>query len=168
LLAQKHLSTVMQVFFLGALVSAILSTVDSTLLAAAALTSHNLIVPCFKKIGETAKVNIARGGVLVAGLVALVLALQSDSIHELVQSASSFGSAGIFVVTVMGLFTRIGGSRAAMSAMVGATAVWGAGTWILTIPLVYLASLFAALFAYFTVAFFEKSEPGFVGDTAGE
>lgn len=168
LLAQKHLSTVMQVFFLGALVSAILSTVDSTLLAAAALTSHNLIVPCFKSIGERAKVNIARGGVLIAGVVALALALQSDSIHELVQSASSFGSAGIFVVTVMGLFTRIGGSRAALSAMVGATAVWCAGTWILTIPLVYLASLFGAVFAYFTVAFFEKSEPVFVRDATGE
>jgi hypothetical protein len=52
--------------------------------------------------------------------------------------------------------------------MVGATAVWCAGTWILTIPLVYLASLFGAVFAYFTVAFFEKSGPGFVRDTAGE
>jgi SSS family transporter len=168
LLAQKHLSTVMQVFFLGALVSAILSTVDSTLLAAAALTSHNLIVPCFKGIGETAKVNIARGGVLVAGLVALALALQSDSIHELVQSASSFGSAGIFVVTVMGLFTRIGGSGAAVSAMIGATAVWCTGTWILAIPLVYLASLCAAVLAYFVAAFFEKSEHGSAGGAVRE
>jgi Na+/proline symporter len=136
--------------------------VDSTLLAAAALTSHNLIVPCFKEIGEKAKVNIARGGVLVAGLIALALALQSDSIHELVQSASSFGSAGIFLVTVMGLFTRVGGSRAALSAMVFATAVWCAGTWMFTIPLVYLASLLGAVVAYFTVAFFEKSEPEFL------
>ena len=168
LLAQRHLSTFMQVFFLGALVSAILSTVDSTLLAAAALISHNLIVPCFKEIDEHAKVNIARSGVLVAGLVALALALQSDSIHELVQSASSFGSAGIFVVTAMGLFTRIGGSRAALSAMIVATAVWCAGTWVLTIPLVYLASLCGAVAAYFSAAFFEKSVAGFFGNTDGE
>jgi SSS family solute:Na+ symporter len=167
LLAQKHLSPMLQVFFLGALVSAILSTVDSTLLAAAALTSHNLIIPCFKQMEEKAKVNIARVGVLVAGLVALALALESDSIHELVQSASSFGSAGIFVVTAMGLFTRVGGSRAAMSAMVGATAVWCAGTWIVTIPLAYLASLFGAVFVYFTVAWFEKPETGFLRDTGG-
>jgi SSS family solute:Na+ symporter len=113
-------------------------------------------------------VNIARGGVLVAGLVALALALQSDSIHELVQSASSFGSAGIFVVTVMGLFTRIGGSGAAVSAMIGATAVWCTGTWILAIPLVYLASLCAAVLAYFVAAFFEKSEHGSAGGAVRE
>jgi hypothetical protein len=52
--------------------------------------------------------------------------------------------------------------------MVSATAVWCAGTWTMTIPLVYLASLFGAVFAYFTVAFFEKSEPGSVSETAQE
>jgi Na+/pantothenate symporter len=62
LLAQKHLSLPLQVLFLGALVSAILSTVDSTLLAAAALASHNLIVPLRKTMGEAAKVNLARVG----------------------------------------------------------------------------------------------------------
>jgi SSS family transporter len=154
-LAQKHLSMPMQVLFLGALVSAILSTVDSTLLAAAALTSHNFIVPLRSQMGEAAKVNLARGGVLIGGSVALVLALQSDSIHELVQSASSFGSAGIFVVTVMGLFTRFGGPVAAVSAMISGVVVWCVGTWAVEIPLVYLTSLGAAAVAYFVAAGFE-------------
>ncbi len=158
ILAQKHLSMPMQVLFVGALVSAILSTVDSTLLAAAALTSHNLIVPLQKTMGEAAKVNLARGGVLIGGGVALVLALQSDSIHELVQSASSFGSAGIFVVTVMGLFTRFGGPIAALSAMISGVVVWCVGTWAVEIPLVYLASLGSAVFAYFAAAVFERHQ----------
>jgi Na+/proline symporter len=161
LLAQKHLSLPLQVLFLGALVSAILSTVDSTLLAAAALASHNLIVPLRKTMGEAAKVNLARVGVLIGGGVALVLALQSDSIHELVQSASSFGSAGIFVVTVIGLFTRFGGPIAALSAMISGVVVWCVGTWAVEIPLVYLASLGSATLAYFVAASFEgnRSQP---------
>jgi Na+/proline symporter len=148
LLARKHLSEIWQVLFLGALISAILSTVDSTLLAAAALVSHNLILPLRKDWSESAKVNLARSGVVLGGLVALGLALQSDSIHELVQSASSFGSAGIFVVTVFGLFTRFGGPRAAQWALWTGTAVWCAGTWVVSIPCVYLVALAGALIAY--------------------
>ncbi len=44
-LAEQHLSTFVYIMFAGALISAILSTVDSCLLAAASLVSHNIIVP---------------------------------------------------------------------------------------------------------------------------
>ncbi len=44
-LAQEHLGTVTFVMFSGALVSVILSTVDSTLLAAGGMVSHNLVTP---------------------------------------------------------------------------------------------------------------------------
>jgi Na+/proline symporter len=148
LLARKHLSEVFQVMFLGALISAILSTVDSTLLAAAALVSHNLILPLRPAWSEAAKVNLARGGVVVGGGIAMFLALQSDSIHDLVQSASAFGSPGIFVVTVLGLFTRKGGSRAAAWALWSGALVWCLGTWVVPVPCVYLAALAAAFLAY--------------------
>ena len=156
LMAQKHLSTFFQILFLGALVSAILSTVDSTLLAAAALASHNLIIPIRPAMSETAKVNTARGGVVVGGLLALDLALQSETIHELVQSASSFGSAGIFVVMVFGLFTKVGGKRAAAASMLAGVVVWAIGTWAVELPCAYLISLGAALAAYLAAAPFDK------------
>lgn len=148
LLARKHLSEIWQVLFLGALISAILSTVDSTLLAAAALVSHNVVLPLRPAMSETMKVNLARAGVVVGGAFALLLALQSDSIHELVQSASSFGSPGIFVVTVFGLFTRVGGPRAAWWSLWTGTLVWCAGTWVVPVPCVYLVALGAAVVAY--------------------
>lgn len=148
LLARKHLSEIWQVLFLGALISAILSTVDSTLLAAAALVSHNVVIPLRPEMPESAKVNFARGGVVAGGAVALLLALQSDSIHGLVQSASSFGSPGIFVVTVFGLFTRVGGARAAQWALWTGALVWCFGTWVVSFPCVYLVALGAAVAAY--------------------
>jgi len=47
------------------LISAILSTVDSCLLAAASLVSHNLVVPLNPRFGERGKILCARVGVVV-------------------------------------------------------------------------------------------------------
>jgi len=51
-LAQIHLPGILYVLFAGALVSAILSTVDSTLLVSSSLVSHNIIVPLRPGISE--------------------------------------------------------------------------------------------------------------------
>jgi Na+/proline symporter len=150
LMAKRYLSGVWEVIFLGGLVSAILSTVDSTLLAAAALVSHNVILPLRGEMSERAKVNLARLCVVAGGLISAGLALQSESIHTLVQSASSFGSSGIFVVVMFGLFTRFGGVVAAHVALAVGALVWVYGTWVAPFSGVYLTSLIAAVFAYVT------------------
>ncbi|HZL93521.1 MAG TPA: sodium:solute symporter family protein, partial [Vicinamibacterales bacterium] len=92
-LAQQHFSTFLYVLFAGALISAILSTVDSCLLAAASLVSHNLILPLRPDLSERSKVWHARVGVIVFGIVAYAIALHADGIYELVATASAFGSA---------------------------------------------------------------------------
>jgi Na+/proline symporter len=148
LMAKRYLGGVWEVIFLGGLVSAILSTVDSTLLAAAALVSHNVIAPMRGGMSDGAKVNLARLCVVAGGGVSAWLAMQSDSIHELVQSASSFGSSGIFVVVVLGLFTSWGGALAAYFAMGVGALVWVVGTWVRPFEGVYLTSLGAAFGAY--------------------
>ena len=127
LLAQQHLSTLLYVLFAGALISAILSTVDSCLLAAASLVSHNLVVPLKPNLSERQRVRTARIGVAVFGVLAYVIALYAGGIYELVATASAFGSAGIFVVGLFGLFSRTGGAPSAYAALVAGVVVWAAG-----------------------------------------
>ena len=110
-LAEQHLSTFLYVLFAGALISAILSTVDSCLLAAASLVSHNLVVPLKPTLTDRQKIRTARIGVAVFGLLAYVIALYAGGIYELVATASAFGSAGIFVVGLFGLFSRSAAHR---------------------------------------------------------
>jgi len=152
LMAQRHLPTLLYILFAGALVSAILSTVDSTLLAAAALTAHNLILPIRPGLTERSKVRLSRAGVVVFGLVAWGLALGAGSILELVQNASAFGSAGIFALVVLGLFTRLGGAASAYAALVAGLGVWLWGRFIAQWSCAYLAALGAAFGAYALVA----------------
>ncbi len=120
--AQQLLPTLLFAIFAGGLVSAILSTVDSTLLVASGLLSHNLIVPIAKVTDERAKVRIARGGVLLFGAIAYLLALNAEGVFALVEQASAFGSAGILVTVLFALFTPYGSARTAAATLLAGIA----------------------------------------------
>jgi len=152
MLAQRHLSTFLYVLFAGAVISAILSTVNSCLLAAAALVSHNLIVPLRPAIDERGKVLTARLGVVAFGVAAYALALGAEGIYELVATASAFGSAGIFVVGLFGMFSRVGGAASAHASLATGAIVWAAGEYWLEWSTPYVAALAAALFVYLAAA----------------
>ncbi|NOT02727.1 MAG: sodium:solute symporter family protein [Phycisphaerales bacterium] len=147
-LAQAHLAPFLYVVFAGALVSAILSTIDSALLAAASLTCENLVASVRPQLSSRARLRISRGGVIVFGLIAWVLALESGGIFELVEEASAFGSSGVFTVVVFGLFTRLGGPLAAAAALITGMSVWLWGHYFAQIEWPYVSSLLAAIAAY--------------------
>jgi Na+/proline symporter len=158
-LAQRHLSTFAYVLFAGALISAILSTVDSCLLAAASLVSHNLVVPLAPALSERGKIFSARVGVVAFGVLAYVIALYSGGIYELVATASAFGSAGIFVVGMFGLFSKVGGARSAYASLIAGIVVWAAGEYVFAWPTPYLIALASALACYLAAAPFRASSP---------
>jgi Na+/proline symporter len=150
--AQQMLPTALFVVFAGGLLSAILSTVDSTLLVAAGLLSHNLVVPGLRVTSDVVKVRIARGGVVLFGLVAYVLAVRAEGVFALVEQASAFGSSGVLVVVVFALFTRLGGARtAAATLLVGLAVYLGATYGEARAP--FLLSLGASLATYLAGTF---------------
>ena len=157
-LATRHLPGLLSVLFIGGLVSAILSTVDTTLLTAGGLLSHNLAIPLLRIQEDRARLRISRGGVMLCGLVAWAIAYSADGVFALVQEASSFGTAGALVTVCFGLFTRIGGPWAAGSTLVGSLLAYlGANAGGVEAP--FLASLAAAVAVYLGVAVWEGSEP---------
>jgi len=154
LIAQAHLPGLLYVVFAGALVSAILSTVDSSLLCAASMTSHNIVVPLRPQMSDAARVRTARIGVVAFGILAYVLALYAEGVYALVEEASAFGSAGVFVVAILGLFTRFGGRSSAFAALGTGVSAWILGAHVLHLPYPYVTSLAAAFVAYVIPAWF--------------
>lgn len=150
--AARYLPTVLYIVFAGALVSAILSTVDSALLVAGSLVAHNLVVPMRPHLSERQKVRVNRIAVACFGVIAYLLALRAGSVYALVEEASAFGSSGVFVIVVFGLFTRIGGAASAASALVLGLAVYAGGTYVIEMPYPYIASLVCAAAGYLAVA----------------
>jgi len=160
MIAQAHLPGFLYVVFAGALVSAILSTVDSSLLCAASMTSHNIIVPLRPRMSDAARVRAARIGVVVFGALAYVLALYAEGVYALVEEASAFGSAGVFIVAILGLFTRFGGSSSAFAALATGVFAWVIGAHVLHLPYPYVTSLAAAFVAYVIPAWFARERAG--------
>lgn len=158
-IAQKYLTTLPYIVFVGAITSAILSTVAGALLAAAALVEHNLIVPLRPGLDSRARVRMARAGVVTGGLLAYILARHAGGVYELVEQASAFGSSGIFTITVLGLFTRLGRTRAAYAALTAGVATWVMSRYVLDLPVAYLPSLAMAMIAYLSVSFTEQRAP---------
>ena len=147
-LAREQLGPILFVVFAGALVSAILSTVDSTLLVASSLLSHNLVLPLLgERASDAKKVRIARLGVAGFGILAWLLALEAQGVYALIEESSALGSAGILVVVVFALFTRFGRRGSAYLALVAGLLVYVLGS-RLAWPAPFVASLAAALGAY--------------------
>lgn len=158
-LAERFLSPFMFVLFAGALISAILSTVDSALLACSALVSHNVISRLQPNLSERRKVINARVTVVGFGLCAYLLARESESVYELVETASAFGSAGIIVAGSFGVFTRIGGRWSAWAALLTGALVYGIGSEIEALPAPYLLALACSVAAYLVAAPFGRAYP---------
>ena len=158
-IAKAHLPPILYILFVGALISAVLSTVDSALLAAGTMLSHNLLLRLRPDAAERTKVRVARASVAALGICAYVLALRTTHISDLVETASAFASAGLFVTLVFGLFTRLGGELSAIAAMLGGALVWLAGSSLLNLEAPYLAGILAATIAYVVVAQVETRLP---------
>jgi Na+/proline symporter len=154
--ARLLLSPWAYVIFAGGFISAILSTVDSTLLVSAGLLSHNLVLPAMRPVSERAKVMINRGAVAMFGLIAYVIARRAEGVSAIVEMASAFGSAGILVTVTFGLFTRYGGAGAALATLAtGMLSFVAASLAGATTP--FLISLAASLLVYLAVGALERA-----------
>ncbi len=155
-LAQRYLPTLLYVMFAGAVISAILSTVDSVLLSGGSIISHNIVAPLRPGLSEAGRVRAARGCVVVLGLVAFAIALRSTTIHELVETASSIGSAGLIVVALFGLFTRFGGPAAAIAALLTGGTVWLAGMIFAFTSVPYVLAVGLAALVYVVIGLCDR------------
>ncbi len=153
--ARLHLGSLAYIAFIGALISAILSTVDSALLAAASLTSQNLVLPLRPGLSDAGKLRTARLCVLAFAGFAFLLARSADHVHELVEGASAFGTGGLFVVFVLGISTRLGGPHSALAALGLGLITWLAGRYVFDWTAPFLTSMAAAALAFAVVAVLE-------------
>jgi Na+/proline symporter len=155
-LAATYLPATLYVLFVGAIVSAVLSTVHATLHAPAAHVAHNLLGNMIGPPESLRALWATRATVGALSVVAYALAASSDTIKELVETASAFGSAGVLVTLLFGLFTRFGGPSAALVTILVGIVAWSGAKYALAIQAPYLLALAAALLTYVVVGLTER------------
>ncbi|MCA8952755.1 MAG: sodium:solute symporter [Planctomycetes bacterium] len=145
-LANAHMPRIVNLLFAGALVSAMLSTVDSCLLAASSVLTRNLVGSLGAR-SPRGKLLAARVTAVACGLAAFAIAHEGDSVSDLVEEASGFGSAGIFVLFCLALRGRPGrwSAAAANGCLLGGAAAWIVGRYVLDAATPFLWSLAFAI-----------------------
>lgn len=157
LLAKTHLHASLYVIFVGALVAAILSTVDSTLLTVSALVTHNIVNPLMPNQSDRQKVMLARGGVVCSGLIAYGVAFTSESVTEMVEAASGLGGPVILVLVCFALFSKLGNHISATVSICMSLTAWFVGNYVWPIEAPVIMTVVVCLLSYLgTVPFVNR------------
>lgn len=141
----QHSNLPIQVLFFGALISAIMSTTSSGLLAPAAIISENLIRPYFgKKLKDSHFLWILRANVVLVAGIALGMASWESDIYELVAGASILMLVSLFVPLTAGLYWKKASAGGAFLALFVGMGAYLAAEMVLPNQETHLIGLFAS------------------------
>lgn len=143
------------IIFTGALVSAILSSVDSALLAVSAVMTESGYRRLAPDASPGAMLRAARVSTVTAAGVAAVVALQGESLRNLVLDAGAI-AAVLAVPIIAGLAGGPRSGRAAVAAIAAQMAVLGVLDWWLGWPGAFLWMIAAGAGVFAAVAAMQK------------
>jgi SSS family transporter len=104
LLAVEHLHPVVVAIFVGAVVSAIMSTSDSILLGCGTVISVNLLPRVVSNPSERLKLGVARWSVPLVALVALYTAFNTSTVIAAIAISVSIGFAGMTAPFILAIW----------------------------------------------------------------
>jgi solute:Na+ symporter, SSS family len=119
-LAHAFLHPIVAVVFVVALLSAILSTIDSAILSPASVLAQNV----FTRWGAADTLKSNRIAVLLVAVSSLALALVGESAYTLLEEAYLLTMVGLCVPMLLGLYTKPVRSSAGCASMIVGTGVW--------------------------------------------
>ncbi|MEQ8850095.1 sodium:solute symporter family protein [Botrimarina sp.] len=133
-LVMEHMPPVARVLFFGALLSAILSTASSTVLAPSTVLVENVLKHVWPAMSDREELRLMRATVLVFTLLVLgySLAMHGTSVYDLVASSYQLPLVGAFVPLAAGLYWPRATNRGAVTSI-----ALGVGGWLvfMTTPL---------------------------------
>jgi len=120
-----HTGIFVQVLFFGSLLSAIMSTTSSAILAPSAILSENFIRPLSKdRFNDKQLLLITRMCVLGFSTIATVMACLRSNIYQLVGESSILSLVSLFAPLTMGLYWKRANSAGALLSMVCGIITW--------------------------------------------
>ncbi|MEP2669805.1 MAG: sodium:solute symporter family protein [Cyclobacteriaceae bacterium] len=156
-----HTSMPIQILFFGSLLSAIMSTTSSAMLAPAAIFSENLVKPLMNNtLSDKQLLNITRISILFFASIATVMACLRENIYELVAESSILSLVSLFAPLTFGMYWKRTSSAGAVLAMVIGLSTWLFFKWVypLEIPELVPATM-ASILALIIGSLIWKKEP---------
>ena len=128
-----HTPLVAQVFFFGALLSAIMSTASATLLAPSVMFTENILKHfALKHMSDRQMLRTMRIIVLTFGVIVLAFALRSNaSIFKMVENAYKITLVGAFVPLAFGLYWKRANTQGALVSIATGLISWLMMEWLI-------------------------------------
>lgn len=123
-LAFEHLHPVFVVVFVGAIVSAIMSTSDSILLSVSSIISINLLPQVIKNPSEKLRLQVARFSIPVCGLLSTYIAFNADRVVEVLLDSTAVLIAAIIVPFVLCFWWEKANRFGALAGITGGLIGW--------------------------------------------
>ncbi len=120
-LAAALMTPAATIVFVLAITSAVMSTIDSAILAPSSVLSNNLLAKLWPGADGLALSRIA---IMVVAAASVAMAYLGAGAYELLETAYAIGMVALFVPLARG-FTSRGDERAALAAMIAGTTLWG-------------------------------------------
>ena len=119
-----HMNLPLQILFFGALVSAILSTTSSAIMAPAAVLGENVIKFFRPELTDKQLLLVIRVGIVVITAICIFIAATGESIFDLVAESSAFSLVSLFVPLAAGIYWKKANQAGCVLAMILGLAVW--------------------------------------------
>jgi SSS family solute:Na+ symporter len=114
-----------QIIFFGSLLSAIMSTTSSSMLAPAALFSENIVKPLMKqRLTDKQLLYTTRISLLFFSIISTIMASLNSDIYELVGMSSILSLVSLFIPLTFGLYWKRATSGGALISIVTGMCVW--------------------------------------------
>jgi SSS family transporter len=124
-MVMTYTSMPIQILFFGSLLSAIMSTTSSAILAPASIFSENLIKPLTKKtFNDRQLLNLTRLSVVLFSALATLMACLRSDIYELVSESSVLSLVSLLAPLTLGLYWKKANGVGALLSMILGIASW--------------------------------------------
>jgi SSS family transporter len=124
-MVMMHTAMPIQILFFGSLLSAIMSTTSSAILAPAAICAENIVKPLSRRrYSDKQLLLVTRLSILLFSAIATIMACLRSNIYELVSESSIVSLVSLFVPLTMGLYWKRSSSTGALLSMMFGIVTW--------------------------------------------
>ncbi|MEI8348995.1 MAG: sodium:solute symporter family protein [Candidatus Omnitrophota bacterium] len=123
-LSLRYLSAPLVALMVGALLSAIMSSADSALLAPASIIGHNIIPSLKPDASEELQLKWCKLGVPLLAVLSLALALYFKNIYKLCQESWGVLLVGLVAPMIAGVYWKKANTQGAIAGAIGGVVAW--------------------------------------------
>lgn len=120
-LIKTYLDPVTAVILTLTIISAVISTITSALLAPSSMLSHNFLKKHFKDVST---LTLCKWGVVLITGISILTAFAGEDVYGLLEASYAIGFVGFFVPVTIGLYTKKLNEVACLVSMMVSALIW--------------------------------------------